>query len=32
MLEKKYNHSEVETGKYEKWLSKNYFKCDEKSN
>ena len=32
MLEKKYNHSEVETGKYEKWLSKDYFKCDEKSN
>ena len=29
MLEKKYNHTEVETGKYEKWLSKNYFKCDE---
>ena len=32
MLEKKYNHEAVETGKYEKWLSKDYFKCDEKSN
>ena len=32
MLDNKYNHSEVEKNKYEKWLSKNYFKCDEKSN
>ena len=32
MLEKKYNHMEVENNKYEKWLSKNYFKCDETSN
>ena len=31
MLEKKYNHDEVENGKYEKWLSKDYFKCDELS-
>ena len=31
MLEKKYNHEEVEKGKYEKWLSKNYFQCDENS-
>ena len=26
MLDKKYNHKEVEKGKYEKWLSKGYFK------
>ena len=31
MLEKKYNHDTVESGKYEKWLSKDYFKCDESS-
>ena len=31
MLEKKYNHTEVEKNKYAKWLSKNYFKCDENS-
>ena len=31
MLEKKYNHDEVEKNKYEKWLSKDYFKCDENS-
>ena len=31
MLDKKYNHEFVEKGKYEKWLEKNYFKCDEKS-
>ena len=31
MLEKKYNHKEVENDKYEKWLSKEYFKCDEES-
>ncbi len=27
----KYNHEEVENGKYEKWMSKDYFKCDENS-
>ena len=31
MLDKKYNHIEVEKEKYENWKSKNYFKCDEKS-
>ena len=31
-LDKKYNHEEVEKNKYEKWLKKDYFKCDEKSN
>ena len=31
MLDTKYNHELVEEGKYEKWLSKNYFKCDENS-
>ena len=31
MLEKKYNHEEVEKGKYEKWLKKEYFKCEPKS-
>ena len=31
MLDKKYNHSEVEKDKYEKWLEKDYFRCDEKS-
>ena len=31
MLEKKYNHEKVECNKYDKWLSKNYFKCDENS-
>ena len=31
MLDKKYNHSEVEKNKYEEWKNKNYFKCDEKS-
>ncbi|MBP5683641.1 MAG: class I tRNA ligase family protein, partial [Bacilli bacterium] len=30
-LEKKYNHSEVEKGKYQKWLDKDYFRCDENS-
>ena len=25
MLEKKYNHKEVEEGKYENWKSSNYF-------
>ncbi len=28
MLEKKYNHEEVEKNKYDKWLSKGYFKSD----
>ncbi|MBR1386491.1 MAG: valine--tRNA ligase [Bacilli bacterium] len=32
MLDKKYNHEEVEKGKYEKWLNKDYFKCDENGN
>ena len=32
MLEKKYNHETVEKDKYEKWLSKDYFKCEEESN
>lgn len=27
MLEKKYNHNEVEHGKYDKWLKHNYFKA-----
>ena len=31
MLDKKYNHDEVEKNKYQKWLDKDYFKCDEKS-
>ena len=31
MLDKKYNHEKVEENKYEKWLNKGYFKCDEKS-
>ena len=30
MLDKKYNHEKVEENKYEKWLNKGYFKCDEK--
>ena len=30
-LETKYNHEIVEKDKYEKWLSKDYFKCDPKS-
>ena len=28
MLDKKYNHLEVEKNKYDKWLKKDYFKCD----
>ncbi len=28
MLDKKYNHEEVEKNKYEKWLKKDYFACD----
>ena len=31
MLDKKYNHLEVEKDKYENWKSKNYFNCDTKS-
>ena len=30
-LETKYSHEKVEENKYEKWLKKDYFKCDEKS-
>ena len=29
MLDKKYNHNKVEENKYEKWLSKDYFKCED---
>ena len=31
MLDKKYNHIEVEKNKYEEWKSKGYFKSDSKS-
>ncbi len=31
MLDKKYNHLEVENGKYEMWKSNNYFAADSKS-
>ena len=31
MLDKKYNHEQVEENKYEKWINKNYFKCEENS-
>ncbi len=31
MLEKKYDHELVEKGKYEKWLKKDYFKCQPNS-
>ena len=31
MLDKKYNHDEVEKDKYAKWLNKDYFKCEENS-
>ena len=31
MLDTKYNHDEVEKNKYEKWLEKGYFKCEEDS-
>ena len=31
MLDKKYNHIEVEKGKYETWKSKHYFEADSKS-
>ena len=30
MLDKKYNHTEVEKGKYETWKSKHYFESDSK--
>ena len=30
-LDTKYNHIEVEKNKYDKWLKKGYFTCDEKS-
>ena len=30
-LETKYSHEKVEENKYEKWLKKDYFRCDEKS-
>ena len=32
MLDTKYNHELVENGKYDKWLKKDYFKCDEENN
>ena len=31
MLDKKYNHELVEQDKYQKWLKKDYFKCEENS-
>ena len=31
MLDKKYDFKKVEKGKYDKWLEKDYFKCDENS-
>ena len=31
MIDKKYNHEIVEENKYQKWLDKGYFKCDETS-
>ena len=31
MLDKKYDQKKVEENKYEKWLEKDYFKCDEDS-
>ena len=31
MLEKKYNHLEVEKNKYKNWKEKGYFKADNKS-
>ena len=30
MLDKKYNHLDVEKNKYNEWKSKEYFKCDDK--
>ena len=32
MLESKYDHFKTEDGKYDKWLKKDYFACDPKSN
>ena len=32
MLDKKYNHKEVEKNKYQKWKEKEYFKCHPESN
>ena len=32
MLDKKYNHIEVEKNKYNNWRDNSYFKCDENSN
>ena len=31
MLEKKYNHKQVEEGKYKKWLEGKYFQSGDKS-
>ena len=31
MLDKKYNHLEIESNKYDKWKDNGYFKCDEES-
>ena len=31
-MNSKYDFNSTEKGKYDKWLSKDYFKCDEKSN
>ena len=31
MLDKKYNHKEVEKNKYNLWKEKGYFKCQENS-
>ena len=31
MLDKKYNHTEVEKGRYENWLKHNYFECGDTS-
>lgn len=31
MLDKKYNHTEIEKGKYETWKTKHYFESDSKS-
>ena len=31
MLDKKYNHIKVEENKYDNWIKKDYFKCDENS-
>ena len=31
MLDKKYNHKQVETGKYDYWMKKGYFKCGDET-